>query len=155
MGHTQETVSGHSLSYPIIWYGQLIEGLIKWLIYWFFYCFILALPNNFFWKLICNNFSSLLKNDLFSSQLDYIFEDENIILRTVQDHEFIEEDSVIQCTFICISSAMFSILQAYGGDFKTLSQVVCSLEFISNKCRLGLGNVLLEDYQEKGESETF
>lgn len=52
-------------------------------------------------------------------------------------------------------SAMFSILQAYGGDFKTLSQVVCSLEFISNKCRLGLGNVLLEDYQEKGESETF
>lgn len=50
---------------------------------------------------------------------------------------------------------MFSILQAYGGDFKTLSQVVCSLEFISNKCRLGLGNVLLEDYQEKGESETF
>lgn len=50
---------------------------------------------------------------------------------------------------------MISILQAYGGDFKTLSQVVCSLEFISNKCRLGLGNVLLEDYQEKGESETF
>lgn len=50
---------------------------------------------------------------------------------------------------------MFSFLQAYGGDFKTLSQVVCSLEFISNKCQLGLGNVLLEDYQEKGESETF
>lgn len=50
---------------------------------------------------------------------------------------------------------MFSILQAYGGDFKTLSQVVCTLEFISNKCRLGLGNVLLEDYQEKGESETY
>lgn len=50
---------------------------------------------------------------------------------------------------------MFSILQAYGGDFKILSQVVCSLEFISNKCRLGLGNVLLEDYQENGESETF
>lgn len=61
MGHTQETVSGHSLSYPIIWYGQLIEGLIKWLIYWFFYCFILALPNNFFWKLICNYFSRLFK----------------------------------------------------------------------------------------------
>lgn len=84
-----------------------------------------------------------------------MFEDENITLHTIQDYEFIEGDSVIQCTFICISSAMFSILQAYGGDFKTLSQVVCSLEFISNKCRLGLGNVLLEDYQEKGESETF
>lgn len=65
--------------------------------------------------------------------------------------EFVKEDFAI----ICISSAMFSILQAFGGDFKTLSQVVCSLEFISNKCRLGLGNVLLEDYQEKGESKTY
>lgn len=129
-----------------------IDKMIDLLIFLLFYS---SFTKWFFWKLICNNFSRLLINDFVLFTVGLTFEDENIILCTVQDHEFIEEDSVIQCTFICISSAMFSFLQAYGGDFKTLSQVVCSLEFISNKCRLGLGNVLLEDYQEKGESETF
>ena len=32
-------------------------------------------------------------------------------------------------------------------------RVVCSLEFISTKCRLGLGSTLLEDYQQKGKTQ--
>lgn len=44
-------------------------------------------------------------------------------------------------------------IQAFGGEFQMWSRVVCSLEFISTKCRLGLGSTLLEDYQEKGKNQ--
>lgn len=129
-----------------------IDKMIDLLIFLLFYS---SFTKWFFWKLICNNFSRLLINDFVLFTVGLNFWGWKYYFMHCSRPRIHWRGFVIQCTFICISSAMFSFLQAYGGDFKTLSQVVCSLEFISNKCRLGLGNVLLEDYQEKGESETF